>query len=427
MRRRASLSTLVLPVIAMALILLASCAPPERPANGDASSPATRSAGKTLVMISAAELPTFSDKQMLPSGAAVTIRSSGQEILNAKLSFRDERGLPFPVLAETLPEIDAGTWRVFPDGKMETVYQLRAGLTWHDQEPIRAEDFVFAWRMYANPAFGVSETGGFRYLEGVTALDPRTLVLRWKQPYPEAVEDVDVLPPLPAHILEQTHGHVDADQFMTLPFWRDEYVGTGPFRLERREPGVFFEATAFDGFALGRPRIDRVRIIYIPSSTTIVANLLSGEAHFSMEGNLYGEDGLSIERQWGPNGTVTFEPLSPRAMEFQARPEVRRSAAAGGRRARATSAGLRDGPRGAARGRHCRERAAPRRLHTPVFRLLRRGEPRGEHEIPARSAPRPATARRGGLHPRQRWLLDDRSRRAIHTRTVVHRRGQQRT
>ncbi len=207
-------------------------------------------------MITGGELPSFADKKILPTGFATNIRSGGDEVLNAKLAFKDERGLPYPALAEAIPDLNAGTWRVFPDGKMETIYRLRPNLTWHDGHPLTAEDFVFAWRVYAAPEFGVSAIGGFKYVEEVVAPDPRTVVIRWKQPYPEAVEEVDVLPPLPRQILEQPYQQLGAEPFMSLPFWREEYVGAGPFRLERREPGAFFERVR--GIRL-RPAQDRPR------------------------------------------------------------------------------------------------------------------------------------------------------------------------
>ncbi len=63
-------------------------------------------------------------------------------------------------------------------------------------------------------------------------------------------------------------------------------------------------------------------MIYIPNPNTAVANLLSGEAHFVIEGILYGEDGLTIEQQWGrTGGTVLWEAISGRVMEIQQRPE----------------------------------------------------------------------------------------------------------
>ena len=58
--------------------------------------------------------------------------------LNAGLAINDERELPHPYLAEALPELNSDTWRVFPDGRMETAYRLRPNLTWHDGRPLTA-------------------------------------------------------------------------------------------------------------------------------------------------------------------------------------------------------------------------------------------------------------------------------------------------
>lgn len=312
-------------LVPVLLLITLACAPAQERRSGTEQAPGAGQGGRsarTLVMISPGELPSYADKPILPTGAAVTVRMRGKELVNANLAFRDERGLPYPALAQSLPELDTDTWRVFPDGRMQTTYRLRPGLTWHDGHPITAEDWAFAWRVYATPDFGVSGTGGFRLIESVTAPDPGTVVLHWRQPYPEAVEEIDILPPLPQHILKEPFEQLEPEPFMSLPFWREEYVGAGAFKLDRREPGAFFEATAFDRFVFGRPKIDRIRVIYIPDTNTGIATLLSGEAHFYMEGALYGEDGLTLERQWGTGrGVVLYEPISPRAMGFQMRPE----------------------------------------------------------------------------------------------------------
>lgn len=273
-------------------------------------------------MISAGELPSFAEKKILPTGQAASVRTGGEEVLNARLAFKDERGLPRPFLAQAIPELASGGWRVFPDGKMETTYPLRPSLTWHDGQPLTAADWVFAWRVYATPAFGVSTSGGLRYVDEVAAPDPLTVVFHWKQPYPDAVEDLGILPPLPRHILEKPYQELQPDPFMSLSFWTDEYIGAGPWRLERREPGALFQASAFDGFVFGRPKIDRVQVIYRGDPNVSVATLLSGEAHYVIEGALYGEDGLIIERAWGlTGGTVLYESLNSRGMEIQMRPE----------------------------------------------------------------------------------------------------------
>jgi hypothetical protein len=40
-----------------------------------------------------------------------------------------------------------------------------------------------------------------------------------------------------------------------------EYVSAGPYRVDRVKLGSFFEATAFSGFALGKPKIDRIKVL----------------------------------------------------------------------------------------------------------------------------------------------------------------------
>ncbi len=276
---------------------------------------------KTLILINGADTPSFANKKLNDQGGAV--RSHGYQILNAGFAYNDERSAPFPVLAAALPQLNTDTWRVFPDGKMETVFRLKPNLTWHDGHPMTADDWTFSWSVYSNPVFGQSKIGGLSYVEDVAISDPRAVVLRWRQPYADAVNDTAILPPLPRHILEQSYQNLDAPAFAALPFWKAEYVGAGPFRVERDEPGAFFEATAFDGFALGRPKIDKLRMVHIADVNTVVATLLSGDGHLAIQGNLYGEDGITLEKQWrGHGGTVLYEPISARSMEFQMRPDL---------------------------------------------------------------------------------------------------------
>jgi peptide/nickel transport system substrate-binding protein len=71
---------------------------------------------------------------------------------------------------------------------METTYHLKPNLTWHDGAPLSAEDFVFAWKVYSTPEFGVATSPPIGLMEEVVAPDARTLLIRWRQPYPDAAE-----------------------------------------------------------------------------------------------------------------------------------------------------------------------------------------------------------------------------------------------
>ncbi len=277
---------------------------------------------RTLVMVTRIDQHSYAANRI----GAELAGGGGEDwiyLFNAALVVLDDRELPQPFLAEGLPELNTETWKVFPDGKMETTYRLKPNLTWHDGRPLTADDFAFSWRVSRTPEFGISESGGFRFIEEVAALDPRTVLISWKQSFKEAgAVWGNVLPPLPRHLLEQPFQDLARDPFLGIRFWTDEYVGAGPLKLERHEPGILVEASAFDAFVFGRPKIDRVRVVFVPDANTIVANMLTGEAHYTVESAIFGEQGLALERGWGTaGGKVLWEPNQGRALEIQSDPE----------------------------------------------------------------------------------------------------------
>ena len=169
-----------------------------------------------------------------------------KRLFNAELAILDERGLVRPYLAEAVPRLNSESWRVFPDGRMETVYRLKPNVSWHDGTPLAAEDFVFARRVYGTPELGLATAPPLNQMEELSALDGRTLVIRWARPFPGADMLVeDAFPPLPRHILESSFTQESLDAFAGHPYWTRAFVGLGPFRLDRWEPGSFIEAAAF--------------------------------------------------------------------------------------------------------------------------------------------------------------------------------------
>ena len=119
---------------------------------------------RTLIM-AADRLPVDFAGRGIAGGLGSTSGTSEnipQSIFNATLVQADERGRPMPYLVESLPQLNTDTWRVLPDGTMETVYRLKPNLVWHDGRALTAEDFTFSWQVYANPAYGVSNTFPFR-------------------------------------------------------------------------------------------------------------------------------------------------------------------------------------------------------------------------------------------------------------------------
>ena len=304
--------------------LLVACTPtaqPVAPVTEAAPSVSIRPS-RTLNVSIRTEPPSLAQK-VLASGVGTSFAFT-QRAFNATLGYFDGQGATRPYLAETLPQLGTDTWRTFSDGRMETTHHLRANLTWHDGKPLTAEDFVFAWQVYSSPQVGIANTAPQSLIAEVEAPDNRTLVIRWRRPYPlAAVLPIDNFPPLPRHVLQDAFQR-DPDGISTQPFWTSDYVSAGPYQLARWEPGAFVEGVAFDGHALGRPRIDRIRIVFIADSNVALANLLAGDVEFSSDSSIRFEEGQTLRRQWGPTGggTVLMRPGSYRGVFIQLRSQV---------------------------------------------------------------------------------------------------------
>jgi peptide/nickel transport system substrate-binding protein len=242
----------------------------------------------------------------------------------------DDRGNPHPYLAEQLPQLNSESWRVFPDGRMETTYRLRPGLSWHDGRELTGDDFVFAWQLYSVPELGHAASPPISMLDEVVAPDARTVVFRWRSLYADAgaleargSTGAPAFPATPRHVFEPAFRQGNWDAFVSHPGWSTDFVGLGPYRLDRWESGSFIEAVAFDGHALGRPKIERLRVLFIPDFNTTVTNMLAGEVHISVDDSIRFQQGMVLKREWAPRhtGTVLVYPALWRWIQVQQRAE----------------------------------------------------------------------------------------------------------
>jgi peptide/nickel transport system substrate-binding protein len=300
-------------------IILAACAaPPPSAGNPEISAGSTQPAPpRTLNVGVRYELTSLSTKA-LNAG-----RSNMQKrFFNASMSFMDGAGAIHPYLAETLPQLNTDSWRVMPDGRMETTYRLKPNLTWHDGRALTADDFVFALKLYGRPGLGYFTTDPQDRIEDVLAPDPRTVIFRWNSLYPDAGSlRWDNFDPLPRHLLEPLVDMPDLELVRAHPYWTVGYVGAGPYQVAKWEPGAFLETTAFAGHALGRPRIDRLIVRFVPDDNTMLTNVLAGTVDVAIDNTLRYEHGVVLKREWAPTkaGTVILELIQPRAAHIQRR------------------------------------------------------------------------------------------------------------
>ncbi|HEY3117837.1 MAG TPA: ABC transporter substrate-binding protein, partial [Chloroflexota bacterium] len=262
--------------------------------------------------------------------AAKALSNAGINIIpstpfNAGLVYHDAADVPHAELASELPQLNSDTWRVLPDGRMETTYRLKPNLAWHDGQPLTAEDFGFAFRVYSTPALGTAASSTpINQIEQVVAVDVGTILMRWKSAFADAGDlQAGKFQALPRHLLEEPFANLAPDAFAAHPFWTAQYVGLGPYRVTRWDRGVFLEAEAFDRFVRGRPRIDRIKVMAIPDPNVVLTNLLAGDVQATDSAALSFEQGWTLKKEWESQaaGTVEFNRGSIRRQENQFHPE----------------------------------------------------------------------------------------------------------
>jgi len=209
-----------------------------------------------------------------------------------------------PVLAEELPSIKKGTWKIdYQKKTMVTVYKLRPGLRWHDGKPYTSKDFEFGWQIAKHPEFPMPDRLVPELISKIETPDDRTIVIHWNDLYNEAyaVQYTHVRA-FPRHLLQEAFNAGDMKTFANLPNWNKTFVGAGPYRVLEWDAGNRMELEAFNDFALGRPKIDRVTVRVVEDSNTNLAAVLAGEVDFCMRSTISFDGAMILREQWEKQG-----------------------------------------------------------------------------------------------------------------------------
>lgn len=223
-----------------------------------------------------------------------------------------------PYLAAELPSMDAGTWKILPDGRMETLYKLRPSARFHDGHPITAADFAFAFQVRTNPAVPAPAADAEPFVAEVRVIDDHTMVFDWKKTYISAAEITGPsFSPMPRHLLADLY-RGDIDLFVNGSHWREDFVGSGPYRLERWDPGSQMVLRAHEGFVLGKPYIDQITVRFLADANVVVANFLSGAVDMAFGATITYPQAATLQQNNWP-GKLNFSAGNPRYVHFQMR------------------------------------------------------------------------------------------------------------
>ncbi len=165
-----------------------------------------------------------------------------------------------PSLAESYAES--------PD-KLVYEFKLRAGIIFHNGQPITAEDVKFSFERYK----GAAATLLKEKVKAVEVVDEQRVRFRLHQPWPDfllfyATPASGAAWIVPKKYIEQ----VGDDGYKERP------IGAGPYQFVSHKPGVELVLEAFEGYWRQVPHIKRIIMKVVPDESTRLAMLKNGEA-----------------------------------------------------------------------------------------------------------------------------------------------------
>jgi len=177
----------------------------------------------------------------------------------------------------------ADSWTTNDDGSVYE-FKLRHGVKFHDGKPLTADDVVWNFNRYLNPATTFQCVG--RYdgqvgpkLSKIEAVDAATVRFSFDAPAPNFLITLATVQCTP-WILSRSS--VDDKGAFAKP------VGTGPFAFDTQQSGRFLDLVRFKDYAAlpGKPdgyvgnksaNLERVRFMVVPDASTRSNGLQSGE------------------------------------------------------------------------------------------------------------------------------------------------------
>jgi peptide/nickel transport system substrate-binding protein len=162
----------------------------------------------------------------------------------------------------------AESWETSED-QLTWTFTVREGVTFHNGDPFTAEDVVYSYNRIIEEE--LSNAYRFASVQDVSAPDDQTVVITLTQPAPNLLSLIGGYKGMA--IVHQ--GNVESGEVTTNP------IGTGPFAFDSYTPGDSIVLTANPDYWGGAPELGSVKYIFVPEPTVAVANLQSGQAHWT--------------------------------------------------------------------------------------------------------------------------------------------------
>jgi peptide/nickel transport system substrate-binding protein len=209
--------------------------------------------------------PVLSDQQWVTDVA---------QMVYSGLIDHDDKANPIPDVALRVPSQENGG--ISRDGKTVT-YHLRKGVKFSDGVPLTSADVKYTWQQIMNPRNNVPYRSPYDEVASIDTPDDYTVIVHLKAPVAyiatSFMSNGSIGSIIPKHILAK-YADLNEVPFNTKP------IGSGPFVVERWEPGSLLTLQANPLYWRGPPKLHEILYKIIPNQNTLLTDLLAHDVDF---------------------------------------------------------------------------------------------------------------------------------------------------
>ncbi|MCB8978239.1 MAG: ABC transporter substrate-binding protein [Ardenticatenaceae bacterium] len=165
---------------------------------------------------------------------------------------------------------------VSEDGLVYT-YHIRDGITFHDGEPLTAEDVAFSYNLYATQEDFPFLPVYTEFFDTVEADDSNNVIITLTDAIPNIESQLIFLYVVPEHIWGSLEGAGIAE------FENEAMIGSGPFKMEEYAQNEFVRLAAVKDHYLKGPNIDEVVFQTFENQDALVQALRTGQVDMITE------------------------------------------------------------------------------------------------------------------------------------------------
>jgi peptide/nickel transport system substrate-binding protein len=202
------------------------------------------------------------------------------------------KSMPGNALAPSLAE----SWTVSPDG-LAYEFVLRRGVTFHNGDPVTAEDVKFSMERYRGAGSGPFKAR----VAAIDIVDPHRIRFRFKEPWPDFLTFYGTPATGAGWVVPKKYVEkVGDDGFKKAP------IGAGPYKFVSFTAGVELVLEAYEPYWRKTPSVKRLVFKAVPEEVTRLAMLKRGEVDiaYSIRGALAEElrrtPGLTLAPNYPP-------------------------------------------------------------------------------------------------------------------------------